>query len=136
MASCGDATTLAKANAAIDLVLVDGQPKESTRLVPTSVVDKWAAALVEAHGASCVFTNKKRRSRTAGNVNGMHLYQFVLAGARLCAPLSLSSRRRYPSLPSATLADDPSGPRATLAARAPGPPTPPTPPPGPNRRLR
>ena len=96
---------------------VNGQPKESTKPVPKSVLDKWAAALVTAHGPSCVFSNQKRRSRTAGNVNGQHLYQFVLTGA----PSRLSPRV---------------APRATLAARAPGPPTPPTQPPGPNRRLR
>ena len=73
---------LPKANAAIDL----NDPKtkarrlgENTLTVPPSVVEKWQAALLEAHGPACVF---KRKERLGAKINGQHIYQFVLAGAQ------------------------------------------------------
>ena len=86
-ASAGD--DLAKANAAIDLKEVtDPKTKErrlgeNTLTVPKSVVEKWQAALLAAHGPACVFKRKERRSANSVKINAMHIYKFVLAGAPL-----------------------------------------------------
>ena len=70
-ATAGD--ELAKANAALDT------PNSE---VPPSVVKKWQAALLVAHGEKCVFKRKKNGGNKPNvwTISGWHVYKFVLTG--------------------------------------------------------
>ena len=78
---------LAKANAAIerDKEVIDKATgelrlEENNLEVPKSVVEKWQAALIAAHGPTCEFRRKGRCSANSVRINAMHIYKFVLAG--------------------------------------------------------